>query len=130
MYIPDGYHDIPAGKLADRLGHRRAFLVGSAVFTVASMACGLAPTAELLIAFRVLQAVGAAIEIEIWALSADAFGRFVANIPPPLGIGTLTLPDGRGVKGFLVEAEAVKGGHDISDFGGWRAYMAEQRAPA
>lgn len=51
---------IPAGKIADRLGHRRAFLAGSAVFTVASMACGLAPTAELLIAFRVLQAVGAA----------------------------------------------------------------------
>ncbi|MEY2468777.1 MAG: hypothetical protein QOF21_1475 [Actinomycetota bacterium] len=51
---------IPAGKIADRVGHRRVFLVGSAVFTGASMACGLAPTAELLIAFRVLQAAGAA----------------------------------------------------------------------
>ena len=51
---------IPAGKIADRIGHRRVFLTGSALFTVASMACGLAPTAELLIAFRIVQAVGAA----------------------------------------------------------------------
>ena len=51
---------IPAGKLADRVGHRRVFLAGSTVFTVASMACGLAPTAELLIVFRILQAAGAA----------------------------------------------------------------------
>ncbi len=51
---------IPAGKLADRVGHRRVFLAGSVLFTVASMACGLAPSAELLIAFRVVQAAGAA----------------------------------------------------------------------
>ncbi|MFV0258977.1 MAG: DHA2 family efflux MFS transporter permease subunit [Acidimicrobiales bacterium] len=51
---------IPAGKLADRVGHRRAFLAGSALFTAASMACGLAPTVELLILFRVVQAIGAA----------------------------------------------------------------------
>jgi EmrB/QacA subfamily drug resistance transporter len=51
---------VPAGKFADRLGHKRAFLAGSALFTVASMACGLAPSAGVLIAFRVVQAVGAA----------------------------------------------------------------------
>lgn len=51
---------IPAGKLADRIGHRRAFLAGSTVFTLASAACGLAPTAEVLIFFRILQAAGAA----------------------------------------------------------------------
>ncbi|MDP1795469.1 MAG: DHA2 family efflux MFS transporter permease subunit [Acidimicrobiales bacterium] len=51
---------IPAGKIADRVGHRRVFLIGSAVFTLASMACGLAPTVDVLIAFRVLQAAGAA----------------------------------------------------------------------
>ena len=54
---------IPAGKIADRGGHRRSFLVGSALFTVASMVCGLAPTAELLIAGRIVQAVGGAILI-------------------------------------------------------------------
>ena len=52
---------VPVGKLADRVGHRRSFLVGSAIFTMASMACGLAPTAGLLIVFRIVQAVGAAV---------------------------------------------------------------------
>ena len=51
---------VPAGKVADRLGHKRVFLFGSALFTVASMACGLAPSAGILIAFRVVQAIGAA----------------------------------------------------------------------
>ena len=51
---------VPAGKFADRLGHRRAFLFGSILFTLASMACGFAPSAGMLIAFRVVQAVGAA----------------------------------------------------------------------
>lgn len=54
---------VPAGKIADRLGHRRAFLAGSAAFTLASMACGLAPTVEVLIVFRILQAAGAAVLI-------------------------------------------------------------------
>jgi allophanate hydrolase len=67
---------------------------------------------------------GAAIELEVWALSDAAFGRFVANIPPPLSIGTLELADGRAVKGFLVEAEAVAGAGDISSFGGWRKFVA------
>jgi allophanate hydrolase len=66
---------------------------------------------------------GAAIELEIWALSDAAFGRFVANIPPPLSIGTLAIADGEAVKGFLVEAEAVKAARDISSFGGWRKFV-------
>jgi EmrB/QacA subfamily drug resistance transporter len=67
---------IPAGKLADRLGHRKAFLAGSAIFTVASMACGLAPSPELLIAFRIVQALGGAILIPAsLALVMHAFPR-------------------------------------------------------
>jgi allophanate hydrolase len=78
---------------------------------------------------RVEPGKGAAIELEVWALSATAFGQFIAAIPPPLSIGTIKLSDGRGVKGFLVEAAGVDGARDISGFGGWRAYMKEvQRA--
>jgi MFS family permease len=67
---------IPFGKLADRIGHRRVFLVGSTAFTVASMACGLAPSVEVLIGFRVLQAAGAAALIpSSLALVMHAFPR-------------------------------------------------------
>jgi allophanate hydrolase len=79
---------------------------------------------------RVKKGEGAAIAVEVYALSDSAFGRFVAAVPPPLSIGTLGLADGRGVKGFLVEAEAVTGARDISSFGGWRAFMAQAKAPA
>ena len=57
-----------------------------------------------------------------------AFGAFVSRIPAPLGVGTLLLADGTTPKGFLVEAEAVRGAEDISSFGGWRAFMAAKAA--
>ncbi|MEY2472470.1 MAG: hypothetical protein QOK28_1799 [Actinomycetota bacterium] len=75
---------IPAGKLADRVGHRRVFLIGSALFTGASMACGLAPSVELLIVFRVLQAAGAAalipssLALVMHAFAHDQLPRAVA----------------------------------------------------
>ena len=47
-----------AGSAADRFGRKRTFVVGLTVFSVASLLCSLAPSVELLIAFRVLQAVG------------------------------------------------------------------------
>ena len=75
---------IPAGKLADRLGRRRVFLAGSIVFTVASMACGFAPNAELLIVFRIIQAMGAAalipasLALVMHAFTHDQLPRAVA----------------------------------------------------
>jgi allophanate hydrolase len=79
---------------------------------------------------RVNAGTGSMIQLETWALSAAAFGKFVASIPPPLSIGTIRLADGSGVKGFLVEPAAIDGARDISAFGGWRAFMAEAVAPA
>jgi len=79
---------------------------------------------------RVKNGAGTAVEVEVWALSPKAFGRFVAAVPPPLSIGTVELDGGRQVKGFLVEAEAIGGARDISGFGGWRAFIAQERAPA
>ena len=75
---------------------------------------------------RVEAATGSAIKLELWALSATSFGKFVAAIPPPLSIGTIRLADGRGIKGFLVEPAAISGARDISAFGGWRAFMAQK----
>ncbi len=51
---------IPAGRLADRVGRRRTFLIAAVLFTVASMLCGIAPTVPILVAARILQAIAAA----------------------------------------------------------------------
>ncbi len=77
---------------------------------------------------RVGTGAGSSIALEVWALSAAAFGTFVAAIPPPLSIGTVRLADGRGVKGFIVEPADISGARDISAFGGWRAFTAEKAA--
>jgi allophanate hydrolase len=74
---------------------------------------------------RVAEGSGSAIQVEVWSMLADGFGRFTAAVPPPLSIGTVRLAGGKMVKGFLVEAEAVKGARDISSFGGWRNYLAK-----
>lgn len=67
------------------------------------------------------------IEVEIWEMDEAGFGSFVALIPQPLGIGTLTLADGSLVKGFLCEGYAVAGATDITDFGGWRAWLGRPK---
>jgi allophanate hydrolase len=79
---------------------------------------------------RVAAGDGSAIDVEIWAMPANEFGRFVESIPAPLSIGTLTMSDGRGVKGFLVEAEATRDARDISAFGGWRSFIAREKLRA
>lgn len=67
---------------------------------------------------------GVALEVEIWELPVAGFGRFVTGIPSPLGIGTLALADGSEVQGFICEASAVAEARDVSEFGGWRGYIA------
>lgn len=66
---------------------------------------------------------GAAIEVEVWEVPASAFGGFVDAIPAPLGIGTLTLENGRQVKGFLCEAHATRGAREITSLGSWRQFI-------
>jgi allophanate hydrolase len=66
---------------------------------------------------------GAEIIVELWDLPVQHLGSFVALIPAPLGIGTLSLKDGREVKGFICEGIAVNGAKDITHLGGWRAYI-------
>jgi len=70
---------------------------------------------------------GAAIALEVWAMPRTAFGGFMAGIPQPLGIGTVNLADGSKVKGFLCEPAGLQGASDITECGGWRAFLASQK---
>jgi len=67
---------------------------------------------------------GAAIALEVYQMDVAAFGSFVAEVPAPLAIGTVTLADGSSVKGFVAEPRATSGAEDITSLGGWRAYIA------
>ena len=71
-------------------------------------------------------AAGARIALELWDMPIAHFGWFVAEIPAPLGIGTLELDNGSLVKGFICEPFALAGAQDISSFGGWRGYIASR----
>ncbi len=71
---------------------------------------------------------GASIACEVWEMPAEKFGSFVAAIPAPLGIGKLELADGSVVNGFICEGIAVAGARDITEYGGWRAWLAARGA--
>ena len=68
---------------------------------------------------------GSSIALELWALPVENMGRLLGSVPAPLSIGTVSLSDGREVKGFLVEGAAAERAEDITGFGGWRAYLHE-----
>lgn len=68
---------------------------------------------------------GAAIELEIWKLPIEKYGKFVAGVPSPLGFGTLELLDGSYVQGFMCESYATFDAIDISHYGGWRCYLTQ-----
>ena len=74
----------------------------------------------------VAAAGGAAIAGEIWALPTAAVGALLAQMPAPLGFGTVLLEDGPCL-GFLAEAAGVAGAADITHHGGWRAFQAADR---
>ncbi len=73
---------------------------------------------------RVAPGTGHRIAIEVWEMPLAHYGSFVAQIPAPLGIGTLALSDGSSAQGFICETLATESAIDISHFGGWRAYIA------
>jgi EmrB/QacA subfamily drug resistance transporter len=66
-----------AGRLGDLVGHRRVFMIGLAVFTVASLLCGLAQNQGMLIAARFVQGAGGALA------SAVTLGMIVTMFPEP-----------------------------------------------
>lgn len=92
---------VAAGSLADRLGRKRMFLLGLELFTVASLLCAISPSVEALVAFRAVQALGAALIVPaalalvLQAFPADrrshgvallwAIGSVAAGLGPVLG---------------------------------------------
>src|SRR5918912_1719971 len=67
---------LTGGKLADRYGRRRMFVVGLIVFTASSLVCALAPDATWLIAARVVQGVGASL------MNPSTLSIITATFPP------------------------------------------------
>ena len=113
--------------LNDQLVSRGATLAArtttSARYRLVALAGTVPPKPGL---FRVAadeQRHGAPIEVEVWDVPVAEFGSFVAGVPAPLAIGTLELADGRWVSGFVCEPIGLDGAEDITEFGGWRAYL-------
>ena len=71
---------------------------------------------------------GASIGLELWDVPLDGFGRFTAQIPPPLAIGNVELETGAWVKGFVSEPIALVDAVDITSYGDWRSYIDSRRA--
>ena len=126
------------GKLADLLGRRRVFLVGLAIFTVASALCAIAPSADALIGYRVIQAVGAALIVpSSLSLVLEAFpeehrshavalfsavAALAAGIGPSLGGLLVSVSDWRLV--FIVNVPVGIAAYFLS-----RRHLVESRAP-
>ncbi|MFD5626810.1 allophanate hydrolase [Streptomyces sp. NPDC127072] len=68
-------------------------------------------------------AEGAAVEAEVWQLPAEGLGALLAGLPRPMTLGRVELADGTHVPGFLCEPAALEGAQDITEYGGWRAYL-------
>ena len=67
---------------------------------------------------------GAAIEVEVWEVPHTEVGSFLSGIPAPLGLGKVEMTDGRWLTGFICEAGGLQGASEITEFGGWRAWLA------
>jgi EmrB/QacA subfamily drug resistance transporter len=97
---------LTGGKLADLLGRRLIFIVGLVIFTIASLACGLATTAAILIGARVVQGVGSAL------MNPATLSIITATFPPRqrgtaigiwVGVSAMALAIGPLVGGLITE---------------------------
>lgn len=73
---------------------------------------------------------GGSIDVELWSLPRERVGDLLATVAPPLGLGTVDLEDGRSVTGFICEGQAAEAALEITEFGGWRAYLAATQSHA
>jgi allophanate hydrolase len=68
-------------------------------------------------------AEGASLIGERWTISPAGLGRFLAGLPEPMSLGEIELDDGSTAVGFHCDAAAAATARDITEFGGWRAYL-------
>ena len=66
---------------------------------------------------------GVEIQVEVWEIISSTVGSFLAGIPKPLGLGSIRLADGSLKQGFICEGIGINGAKNVSEFGGWRAYL-------
>ena len=70
-----------------------------------------------------VQEGGVAIAVEVWKVPAEGLAKILLQEPPGLCIGKVRLSDGEIVLGVLGEAICCENKHEITQWGGWRAYM-------
>ncbi len=69
---------------------------------------------------------GVAVAVEVWAVPPAGLAEVLLREPPGLSIGKVKLSDGEVVLGVLAEPILCEGQREITQHGGWRAYMAAQ----
>lgn len=102
----------PAGRLADVVGRRKVFLASVAVFTVASVACAVAPDFGVLLGARVVQGIGAA------GMIPAALGVLLAEMPPARLLAAIGV---WGASGSMAAAAGPSLGGLLIDATSWRA---------
>lgn len=114
QWVVDGYAlalaalMLAGGTIGDLRGHKRVVLIGLALFGIASLGCGLAPSVGLLAGVRVIQGAGAALMLPgTLAVISDAYPRErerAKAIGVWAGIGSAALPAGPLLGGLLTQA--------------------------
>ncbi len=69
---------------------------------------------------------GASVAVEVWAVPPAGLGQILQQEPPGLCIGKVTLSDGEELLGVLGEPALCEGQREITEHGGWRAYIASR----
>jgi hypothetical protein len=74
---------------------------------------------------RVTEGTGVKVAVEVWSVPTIGLAEILLNEPPGLCIGKVRLEDGSIVLGVLGEPALVEGHREITEFGGWRSYIAQ-----
>lgn len=99
----------PVGRLSDAIGRKLVYLIGFAVFTISSAACGMSSSLELLVLFRVIQAAGAA------GMAANSVAVVTTSVPQDRLRAALGMQAGAQALGLA--AGPILGGLLVSAYG-------------